>query len=212
MNFKLKKKIAALVACVLMTTILTGCSIASILSSFKDVKGDLIGIGFNVSVYDNVGKNILNLQGDKVSVESNTVKEKSYNSAGDTETHYKLSSVITTTVDGYDFSQTGNTVIYAEKGLKPVADFSMSQDITTTDNGSIAFVDKHINKIKNLLGAPKTIVISSQMGVPIAVYEGRDVYYEIPDDLPKMTKLVIDGKALYVHRANYMILDTALIK
>lgn len=207
---KFKKIMAAVVASISLAFILSGCSVASVASLLLDVKGELIGIGFNVSVYDNEGMNILNLQGDKVSVESNTVKEKSYGENG-SETHYKLSSVITTTVDGHDFSQTGNTVIYAEKGLSPVVDFSLPQNITTSDNGSIALIDKQLNKIKNLLGAPKTIVISSQLGVPIAVYEGKDVYYEIPDGLPKMTKLVIDGKALYVHRANYMILDTALI-
>ena len=63
-----------------------------------------------------------------------------------------------------------------------------------------------------MIGTPKVVVISSQLGIPIAVYGGEDVYYEIPDDLPKMTKLSIDGKALYIHRANYIIIDTAMIK
>lgn len=27
-----------------------------------------------------------------------------------------------------------------------------------------------------------------------------------------MTKLMIDGKALYIHRANYQIIDTSLLK
>ncbi|MDB6460525.1 MULTISPECIES: DUF5052 family protein [Blautia] len=29
----------------------------------------------------------------------------------------------------------------------------------------------------------------------------------VPEDLPKMTKLMVDGKALYIHRANYQIND-----
>jgi hypothetical protein len=49
------------------------------------------------------------------------------------------------------------------------------------------------------------------MGVPICAYSGESVYWEIPDDLPKTTKLSIDGKALYIHRANFTIIDTALI-
>lgn len=74
-------------------------------------------------------------------------------------------------------------------------------------------MDRNINEIKNLIGTPKVVVISSQLGVPIAVYGGGEkVYYEIPDDLPKMTKLNIDGKALYIHRANYIIIDTNMIK
>lgn len=40
---------------------------------------------------------------------------------------------------------------------------------------------------------------------------GDEVYWKIPKDLPKMTKLMIDGKALYIHRANFQIIDTALL-
>lgn len=38
-----------------------------------------------------------------------------------------------------------------------------------------------------------------------------DVYWEVTDDLPKMTKLMVDGKALYIHRANYQINDKELL-
>ena len=54
------------------------------------------------------------------------------------------------------------------------------------------------------------VVIQSQLGVPICAYSGDDVYWEIPNDLPKMTKLMVDGKALYIHRANFTIIDKAL--
>ena len=56
------------------------------------------------------------------------------------------------------------------------------------------------------------MLIQSQLGVPVCAYEGDDVYWEIPDDLPKMTKLMIDGKPLYIHRANFQIIDTELIQ
>ena len=42
----------------------------------------------------------------------------------------------------------------------------------------------------------------------VSVYDVKDVYWEIPDNLPKMTKLMIDGKALYIHRANFQIIDS----
>lgn len=48
-------------------------------------------------------------------------------------------------------------------------------------------------------------MIKSRLGQPIAAFSGDDVYWEVPEDLPKMTKLMIDGKALYIHRANYYI-------
>ncbi|MGI8272892.1 DUF5052 family protein [Blautia wexlerae] len=34
---------------------------------------------------------------------------------------------------------------------------------------------------------------------------------DVPEDLPKMTKLMVDGKALYIHRANYQIIDKKLL-
>jgi len=73
-------------------------------------------------------------------------------------------------------------------------------------------MDRFINNIKNKIGKEKTIIISSQMGIPLAVYQGKNVYVTVPDDLPKMTRLNIDGKSLYIHRANYIILDTEMIK
>ena len=72
-------------------------------------------------------------------------------------------------------------------------------------------LDRNINKIKNIIGTPKVVIICSQLGVPLAVYGGKSVYWEIPDDLPKTTKLNIDGKAIYIHRANYILLDSDMI-
>ena len=45
----------------------------------------------------------------------------------------------------------------------------------------------------------------------ICAYSGDSVYYEVCSDLPKTTKLSIDGKALYIHRANFQIIDTSLL-
>ena len=138
------------------------------------------------------------------------MKTKSVNSDGESSTNYELSSVVTITVDGNQVNQTGNTVIFAEEGLEKVEDFELPDDVTGS-GGTINAIDRNINKIKNILGTSKVVVICSQLGVPLAVYGGEDVYWEIPDDLPKTTKLNIDGKALYIHRANYIMLDNDLI-
>ena len=188
---------------------LSGCSWLD--SQIKDMKGELIGNSFDISIYDNFGNNTLNISGDKVQVDANTVKVKSVDSDGNWSTTYEMSSVISNTIDGNNMEQVGNTVIYAERGLNKITDFELPTDIETS-GGTFNLLDRNINDIKNLIGTPKVVVISSQLGVPIAVYGGDKVYYEIPDDLPKMTKLIVDGKALYIHRANYIILDTNMIK
>lgn len=43
-------------------------------------------------------------------------------------------------------------------------------------------------------------------------YSGDEVYWKVCDDLPKTTKLMVDGKALYIHRANFQIIDKALLQ
>ena len=77
-----------------------------------------------------------------------------------------------------------------------------------TDNAALARV---LNRYKNDFGKSRVVVIKSQLGQPIAAFSGDNVYWEIPDDLPKMTKLMVDGKALYIHRANYQIIDKDLL-
>lgn len=116
------------------------------------------------------------------------------------------SSVLKITADGKDIEQVGNTMIFAETGLDEVEGYTLPRDIQTS-GGTINLVDSAINDIKSKIGKSRVVVVSSQLGVPIAVYQGNSVGYEIPEDLPKFTKLTIDGKALYIHRANYLIID-----
>ncbi len=195
--------------CLLLTS-LTGCAWFS--NEMKNIKGELIGNHFAIDFYDNFGNKVVTMEGEKVGMEANYVKSKSVDSEGTTSNNYELSSVITMTIDGNQVAQTGNTVIFAEDGIKKLEDFNLPSDITTNGEGTINIFDRNINKIKNLLGTPKVIVVCSQLGVPIAVYGGENVYWEIPDDLPKTTKLNVDGLALYIHRANYILLDSERIK
>ena len=206
---KRSRIVALVLVLVLMVSNLSGC--AWLDSQIADIKGELIGNTFDISIYDNFGTNILNISGDKVQVDNNIVKVKSVDSNGDWSTTYEMSSVTSNTIDGSNMNQVGNTVIYAERGLNKITDFELPTDIETS-GGTFNLLDRNINDIKNIIGTPKVVVISSQLGVPIAVYGGDKVYYEIPDDLPKMTKLSIDGKALYIHRANYIIIDTDMIE
>lgn len=206
-NYKWVIAIVSLVIIVSMA--LTSCALLS--SKMKSIKGELIGNHFDITFYDNNGNNILNIQGSKVGLEANYVKTEAITSEGTTETTYDLSSVVTITVDGHQVAQTGNTVVFVEDGIKKLEDFSLPETVTS-NGGTINIIDRNINKIKNVLGTPKVIVICSQLGIPIAVYGGSEVYWEIPSDLPKMTKLSIDGKALYIHRANYILIDNEIIK
>ena len=211
---KMKKKRVLLVTLVmaLLVTSLSSCSFLQ--SKVNSLKGSLIGVSYTAEFFDNYGAKFLTVSGDKIDINGNIVEEAGIDSDGYATTNYSLSSVITITIDGKEMSSCGNTVIFAESGLEKDVEFNLSDIDSKSDGGltSLTSVSKVVNKYKNYFGKRKVVVIQSQLGVPICAYSGDKVYWEIPDDLPKMTKLMIDGKALYIHRANFEIIDKDLIK
>ncbi|RHO88492.1 DUF5052 family protein [Ruminococcus sp. AF41-9] len=196
---------------VVLLFFLTGCG--KLGSVINDIHGSLIGNNYTIYTYDNYGDQTLKTSGKKISITGNKTKNISYDSDGKATTGYDLSSVITITIDGKEIESCGDTCIFVQKGLVPEVDFS-SEEIDSsgsngiTDNAAIA---RKLNRYKNDFGKSRVVVIKSQLGQPIAAFSGDDVYWEIPDDLPKMTKLMVDGKALYIHRANYQIIDRDLL-
>ncbi len=190
---------------------LSGCEWLN--SEMNSLKGSLKGVTYNIETYDNYGSLTQTTSGENIDIEGNKVEEIGFDSSGSTITNYTLSSVITITIDGHEMESCGDTVIFAESGLKKDVDFTLSDIESSNEKGLGGFTApaKFVNKYKNYFGKSRVVVIKSQMGVPICAYSGESVYWEIPDDLPKTTKLSIDGKALYIHRANFTIIDTALI-
>lgn len=211
----MKKKVAVVLSLVLvicLAVFLSGCGLFE--SAKNELKGSLKGVSYNIEFYDNYGAKFLNVTGENIDITGNKVEEIGYDSDGSTITNYTLSSVITITIDGKQMESCGNTVIFSESGLERDVDFSLSDIESESDGGltSLTSVAKVVNKYKNYFGKSQVVVIQSQLGVPICAYSGDEVYWEIPDDLPKMTKLMIDGKALYIHRANFEIIDRDLIE
>lgn len=206
------KKLGLVALLLVIVFSMSGCSL--IRSRLNDIKGDLIGNGYDIYTYDNYGNLVLKTSGDKISMSGNKTKSQSYNSDGSTITNYEMSSVVTITIDGNEIQSCGDTCIFVQNGLDAEVDFSQeliesSTDGDLTDN---TFLARYINKYKNAFGKERIVVIKSQLGQPIAAYSGDDVYWEIPDDLPKTTKLMIDDKALYIHRANFQIIDEELLE
>ena len=190
----MKKKVVLLITLItLFIVTFSGCGWFK--SKVNSLQGSLAGVSYTVDFYDNYGARFLTVEGENIDITGNVTEETGFDSDGSTITNYSLSSVITLTIDGNQIQSCGNTVIFADSGL--------------TDLTSVA---KVVNKYKNYFGKPLVVVIQSQLGVPICAYSGDEVYWEIPDDLPKMTKLMIDDKALYIHRANFEIIDRDLIE
>ncbi len=205
------KKIVCVVMCMMFVFSITGC--AKLNSKINDIKGNLTGNGYTIHTYDNYGKLVLTTSGEKINIKGNAVETTNYDSNGDVITGYEMSSVITINIDGNQIQSCGDTCIFEQKGLKPAVDFT-KEEINSTSNKVISdntYVSNIVNKYKNMFGKSRVVVIKSQLGQPITAYSGDEVYWEIPKNLPKMTKLMIDGKALYIHRANFQIIDTELL-
>ena len=198
---------------VMFTTILslTGCAL--IRNEINELRGDLVGVSYQAEFYDNNGNLNMVTTGKRISLSGNRVTEQRYDSEGYSVTNYSLSSVVTITIDGHQMVTCGDTVIFMEEGIEKEVDFSL-EDIDSKANGvgDFSSIARFVNNYKNAFGKPMVVVIQSQLGVPICAFSGNEVYWEVCEDLPKTTKLMIDGRALYIHRANFKIIDKALLK
>ena len=204
------------VACLIMLMVwclfsLSGCALLD--NVVHSLRGSLIGVGYNIEEYDNYGNLTLTVSGQKIDITGNTVYELGVDSDGNVTKNYSLSSVLTVTIDGREWESCGNTLIFAQKGLRSDVNFTGVSDISSSSwgIGSYTSVAEVINEYKNMFGKARIVVIRSQLGSPICAFSGNDVYWEVCNDLPKMTKLMIDGRALYIHRANFDIFDKSLL-
>lgn len=202
---KQKKWMAGLLVVLMACVSLSGCSWLD--SKIHEFKGSLIGNTYTIDTFDNFGRKIMTTTGKKVNVEGNYV-----NATEDSKG--ELTSVLTINIDGEQMTASGNTLVFFEKGLTPECDWSVEQvdgngsPFDVTDN---TLISGKINAIRNKFGKPRVVVIESQLGLPIYAFSGDKVYWEIPDDLPKFTRITIDGKSLYIHRANFQIIDLELL-
>ena len=214
MKKQMKSKIVALVLTMtLVISTLSGCALLD--SKINELNGSITGNTYNVAFYSNEGERFMDMNGQKIDLKSNIVEEQQYNSDGGWGYTQTLSSVVTVTIDGKEVESCGSTMIFTEDGLNPEVDFKNPKIINSTTDGSLGdnvIIASVVNKYKNYFGKSRVVVIQSQLGDPICAYSGDEVYWEVCQDLPKTTKLMIDGKALYVHRANFQIIDKHLLK
>lgn len=205
-------RIVSCILCLcLFVNIMTGCSLFD--DQVNELKGSITGNTYNAYFYTNTGEKFMTMSGEKINMKSNTVDEPTYSdgSWGYTET---LSSVISITIDGKEMESCGSTILFVEDGLKPDVDFKSPEIINSKNNGSISentSIANVVNKYKNVFGKRRVVVIQSQLGDPICAFSGKKVYWKVAKNLPKTTKLMIDGHALYIHRANFQIIDKTLL-
>lgn len=193
------KKLIALALAVLMVLALAGC--AAIGAYISRLKGELFGNDYTIRQYDDFGNLVFTVRGDRVTMDCELDEDG------------EISSYIDITIDGRSWKHVGSTLVFAQEGADLITDFQLpeSMDSDSASTGLMA-VDRTINNYANYFGKDLVVLISSQNGTPVALFQGDDCYTEIPGDLPKTTLIHIDGKLVYVHRANVDIIPAALFE
>ena len=205
------KKAITLITLLMMALCLTAC--ARLQSGVHDLHGSIVGNEYNIDIFDNTGVRTLKSHGKRIDIDNNIVEEKTYSSDSDSWFSTKtLSSVITITIDGKQLISCGDTCVFYDTRLVPDYEFYLN-DVESDSSGIMdsVLISGMVNSIKNQFGKPMVVVIKSQMGAPIYAFSGNKVFWEVEEDLPRFTKLMIDNKALYIHRANFQIIDKALL-
>ena len=204
------RTIFLIVPVLLIIALLSGCSMFE--SKVNSLNGSITGNTYACQFYSNDGQKFMTMEGQKIDINENIVEERTWSENGGWGYTKNLSSVITITIDGSETESCGTTILFVEKGLEPDIDFSVVDIHSEADGfGDNTIIANVVNHYKNMIGKPRVVIIQSQLGDPIVAFSGESVYYEVCEDLPKTTKLMIDGQALYIHRANFQIIDKDLL-
>ena len=192
-----KQRLIPLLALVLAVA-LTGC--AAISGYIGKLTGSLFGKGYTISQYDDYGNLVFTVHGDRVTMDCQL------------DENGEVTSYIDITIDGDSWKHVGSTLVFAQKGVDLITDFQLPEELDSTGHSTgLMAVDRKINHYANLIGKDLVVLVSSQNGTPIGLFQGDDCYIEIPADLPKTTLVSIDGKMVYVHRANVDIIPAELL-
>ena len=192
-----RKKLMALALAILTALALTGC--AAIGAYFSQLKGELFGNDYTIRQYDDFGNLVFTGYGDRVTMDC------------ELDENGEVSSYIDITIDGRSWKHVGSTLVFAQAGVDLITDFQLPENMgSDSASTGLMAVDRTVNNYANFFGKDLVVLVSSQNGTPVALFQGDDCYAEIPGDLPKTTLIHIDGKLVYVHRANVDIIPAEL--
>lgn len=190
------KKIIGLLA---VLVVLVGCQ--DVKMSIKDIEKDLFGLNSTVRTFDSNGDVIDRITGKSVKIERNRKFD----------TEKSDSSVVKVTIGGKEINHVGSSLILSESGLEDILDSVDVNQVVEESSRKSPFLNTIVNDYKNsFTGLPRLVMIRSQLGFPLAVYEGDKVSI-YSTDIPNSTALLIDGKLLILYRVDYTIYDTSLL-
>ena len=191
------RKYTALILGMVLVLALSGC--AQIRNAISVLKGELFGNDYVISQYDDFGNRVFQIRGDRVTMDCQL------------DENGEVTSYIDITIDGDEWQHVGSTLVFAQEGADLITDFQLPDEMENPGTGTgLMAVDRKINHYANRFGKKMIVLVSSQNGTPIGLFQGDSCYTEIPGDLPKTTLINIDGKLVYVHRANVDLIPASL--
>lgn len=208
------------------TTVITGEDAATgAESTDSDVAEIEDPIVYMAMMYDNHGNNFLNFEGNSFAISPNKAKQYGWSSDGTWTRYYETSSVVTIEVDGHYIQSCGSTVIFKDKRLEMLEiPGELSTKKAESDDGYVVTEERRYGETYMGLTnwwygisekgqhGKKLIIVQSQDGYNIGAFTGDDITWEIAEKLPKTTRIMVDGKPLYIHRCNFTIIDVELLE
>lgn len=194
---KFGKWIAVILSLAVLVMTFSGC--AALGAYINKLKGELFGNGYKIQQFDDFGNLVFTVYGDKVTMDC------------ELDEYGEITSYVDITIDGQSWKHVGSTLVFAQNGVDMITDFQLPEGMENENGGTgLMSADRVINEYANLFGKKLVVVISSQNGTPLGLFQGDNCYVEIPGDLPKTTLISIDGKLVYVHRANVDIIPASM--
>ena len=225
------KKVFAIILAVIMIFAFAGCDLEAILGetvpATETSTEPAVPITFIADFYDNHGAPWLSVEGDSFDIKPNKVKEYYYSTDGTWTYNYALSSIVSIYVDNKRIESCGSTVIFYDTRLEKLeidipeeVDLSgETGDETINAPNDISWSDAwslnwwwDTKELNNGKSSSRVVIIQSQEGDPICMFRGNDVSWDVPKNLPKTTELNIDGKQVFIHRANFAIVDLSVFE
>ena len=222
------KKIFAMILALVMVFSLVGCADIDYTThvATPEPSDEATKLSFIAEFYDNSGTEWLSVEGTRFDISPNKVKEYYYDTDGSWISGYTTSSVVSIDIDGKNIESCGSTVLFYDTRLEKL-EIDIPTDVVLSEGDSASISSPNdlrisdawtlnwwwITKdIENDTYGSRVVIIQSQEDDPICMFTGESVTWDVSRNLPKTTEICIDGKMVYVHRANYAIVDTSVFE
>ena len=222
----MKKILGSILAASMMVSLCAcgGPSTTTITAPSSESGEEPVKISYVADFFDNYGENWMSVEGTSFDISPNKVKEYYYDTDGSWISGWTTSSVMSVEVDNHNIETCGSTVLFYDTRLEKIEteipkdiNLSAGDSYSVTAPGDWSYMDRwslqwwwDTHQQKNKMSTARAVIIQSQNGNPICMFTGDKVTWEVSRNLPKTTEIFIDGLPVYVHRANFAIVDLSI--